>query len=387
MKQSLDNIKVLDFTRVLAGPYCTMLLADMGAEVIKIERPVTGDDTRGFGPFQKEESGYFMYLNRGKKSIELDLKKTESINIIKELVKDADVVVENFRPGVMKKLGLDYDILKEIKPSIIFASISGFGQYGPYSQRPAYDLVAQAMGGLASITGHPDQPPTRAGASLGDMSAALYAAYGIMVALFHRERTGEGQFLDVAMVDSIFSLLEHNVMRYTSEGVVPERIGSRHPISAPFDVYVGSNGYVVIAVANDSLFRKLCTVMGRMDLCEDSRFYTDIQRGKHESELKVIIEEWLQGYTVDEAVNLINDGGVPSSPILNIDDICESEHTKIREMLIEIDHPVAGKTKIPGNPVKLSKTPSVIKSASPGLGEHNEKILGMLNNEKVTGGS
>ncbi|MDQ0175311.1 CaiB/BaiF CoA transferase family protein [Bacillus chungangensis] len=375
MKQPLANVKVLDFTRVLAGPYCTMLLGDMGAEVIKIEKPGIGDDTRSFGPFKNNESGYFMFLNRGKKSIALDLKQPESIGMIKELVKEADVIVENFRPGVMDKLGLDYDSLQTVNPRIIYTSISGFGQYGPYSQRPAYDLVAQAMGGLASITGHPDQQPTRAGASLGDMSAALYAAFGIMVALFHREQTGEGQYIDIAMVDSIFSMLESNVMRYTAEGMIPERIGSRHPISSPFDIYEAQDGYIVIAVANDSLFKRLCAVMKRPELEEDERFHTDAQRTHNEAALKVIIEEWLQGHTVKEAVELINNGGVPSSPILNIDEICENKHTKVREMLVEMDHPIAGKVRIPGNPVKLSKTPPVIDRPSPGLGEHTDEII------------
>ncbi|MBS4189723.1 CoA transferase [Bacillus sp. FJAT-49705] len=375
MKQPLEKIKVLDFTRVLAGPYCTMLLADMGAEVIKIEKPGTGDDTRGFGPFLNNESGYFTFLNRGKKSIELDLKNPEAIAIIKELVKEADVVIENFRPGVMKKLGLDYESLQLINERIVYASISGFGQYGPYSQRPAYDLVAQAMGGLASITGHAEHPPTRAGSSLGDMSAALYAAYGVMVALFHREQTGEGQYIDIAMVDSIFSLLESNVMRYTVDKIVPERIGSRHPISSPFDIYKANDGYIVIAVANDSLFNKLCRIMGDPGLKEDVRFSTDRARTEHENELKAIIENWLQAYTVEEAVEKINEGGVPSSPILTIDEICEDEHTRVREMLIEMEHPVAGKMKILGNPVKLSKTPVVIKNPSPLLGEHTREII------------
>ncbi|WP_068675472.1 CaiB/BaiF CoA-transferase family protein [Oceanobacillus sp. Castelsardo] len=381
MKQPLSNIKVLDFSRVLAGPYCTMLLADMGAEVIKIERPNTGDDTRAFGPFQNGESGYFMFLNRGKKSIELDLKSPESMKVIHDLVKEADVVVENFRPGVMKKLGLDYESLIGINPKIIYASISGFGQYGPYSQRPAYDLVAQAMGGLASITGFPDQPPTKAGASLGDMSAALYAAYGIMVSLFHRERTGEGQYIDIAMVDSIFSLLESNVMRYTSENIVPERIGNRHPISAPFDFYKANDGYIVIAVANDKLFERFCRVMDCMDLNNDPRFYTDFEREKNQAALKEIIEKWLKAYTVEEAVELINQAGVPSSPILNIDEICESEHMRIREMLIGVEHPKAGKTRIPGNPVKLSKTPPIINNPSPNLGEHNNHYINKLQNK------
>ncbi|AZU64354.1 CaiB/BaiF CoA transferase family protein [Neobacillus mesonae] len=375
MQRPLEKIRVLDFTRVLAGPYCTMMLADMGAEVIKIEKPGHGDDTRHFGPFQNEESGYFIYLNRGKKSMALDLKNPHAIEAIKELVKQSDVVVENFRPGVMKKLGLDYESLKECNPGIIYASISGFGQYGPYSQRPAYDLVAQAMGGMTSITGHPENPPTRSGASLGDMSAALYAAYGIMAALFHRERTGEGQLIDVAMVDSIFALLESNVMRYTVDQIVPERIGSRHPISSPFDIFKAKDGFVVIAVANDSLFNKLAAVMQQPELAEDPRFNTDPLRTKNETELKAIIETWLNSYSVEEAVKLVSEAGVPCSPILTIEDICEDEHTNAREMLIEVEHPVAGPIKIPGNPVKLSRTPAVIKEASPSLGEHTEAIL------------
>jgi CoA:oxalate CoA-transferase len=375
MQRPLENIRVLDFTRVLAGPYCTMLLADMGAEVIKIERPGAGDDTRHFGPFQNGESGYFVFLNRGKKSMALDLKNPHAIAAIKELVKESDVVIENFRPGVMKKLGLDYESLKELNPSLIYTSISGFGQYGPYSQRPAYDLVAQAMGGLTSITGHPDRPPTRSGAALGDMSAALYAVYGIMVSLFHRERTGEGQFIDVAMTDSIIALLENNVMRYTVDNIVPERIGSRHPISSPFDIYQALDGYVVIAVANDSLFKKLAAVMKQPELAEDKRFHLDPLRTENETELKAIIEAWLSGYTVDEAVEIISEGGVPSSPILTIEDVCKDEHTKARNMLIDVDHPVAGSMRIPGNPVKLSQTPPIIKEASPALGEHTTQVL------------
>jgi len=344
----------------------------MGAEVIKIERPAVGDDTRHFGPFQNGESGYFMFLNRGKKSIEMNLKDPADLECILDLIKEADVIVENFRPGVMKGLGLDYESIKDINEGLVYCSISGFGQYGPLKERPAYDLVAQAMGGIASITGHSDTPPTRSGASLGDMGAALYAAYGIMIALFHRERTGLGQAIDVAMVDSIFSLLEHNVMRYTSEGVVPERIGSRHPISAPFDVYEGKDGYVVIATANDSLFSRLCKVMEKEELISDERFATDIERGKNESELKIIIEEWLENYTAEEAVEIINEVGVPSSMILDIAEISESDHVKEREMLLDIEHPVAGPTRIPGNPVKLSATPVQINKPSPALGEHND---------------
>jgi CoA:oxalate CoA-transferase len=288
--------------------------------------------------------------------------------------------VENFRPGVMKKLGLDFESLRELNPGLIYTSISGFGQYGPYSQRPAYDLVAQAMGGMTSINGHGDKPPTRVGASLGDMSAALYAVYGIMVALFHRERTGEGQFVDIAMMDSIFGLLENNVMRYTVENVVPERIGSRHPISTPFDIYQAKDGHVVIAIANDSLFKRLCVVMNQPELAEDAKFHLDPLRTENEPLLKAIIEAWLADYTVEEAVEAISKGGIPCSSIFTIQDVCEDEHTKVREMLVDVHHPVAGAIKVPGNPVKLSQTPPVIKEASPALGEHTSEVLKNLLN-------
>jgi CoA:oxalate CoA-transferase len=383
VQKSLEGIKVLDFSRVLAGPYCTMLMADMGAEVIKIERPGSGDDTRGFGPYQNGESAYFALLNRGKKSITLDLKSVEDIEIIKSLVKESDVVVENFRPGVMKKLGLDYETLKGINPKLIYTSISGFGQYGPYSQRPAYDLVAQAMGGMTSITGHPDNPPTRTGSSLGDMSAALYAAYGTMVALFHRERTGEGQYLDIAMMDSIFSMLETNVLRYTVDNIVPTRIGSRHPISTPFDIYVAKDGYIVIAVANNPLFEKLCNVIGKPELLNDPKFVTDSLRTENEKQLKDILETWLKDYSVDEAEMLIGSAGVPCSRINSIKDVIEDEHTKVREMLVEIDHPIAGQMKLAGNPVKLSLTPPKIEESSPMLGEHNDEIIGRMRKVKI----
>lgn len=371
----LEGIRVLDFTRVLAGPYCTMLLADMGADVIKVERPKYGDDTRHFGPFKNDESGYFVYLNRGKKSITLDLKRPEAREIVLQLVEKSDVIVENFRPGVMEKLGFDYEEVKKVNPRIVYASISGFGQNSHYTKRPAYDLVAQAMGGLMSITGYAHTPPTRSGASLGDMSAALYTTFGIMVALFHRERNGEGQYIDVAMVDSIFSLLESNVMRYTVGNVIPERIGSRHPISSPFDVFKAKDDYLVIAVANEALFTKLCEAMGQPDLWKDQRFETDAKRTENEQALKELIETWLSRYTVDEAVDLLNEYGIPCSPILNIQSICEDEHIAQREMLVDIEQPGTGVFKVTGNPVKLSKTPARIKSHSPRLGEHTEQIL------------
>lgn len=379
MRQPLEGVKVLDFSRVLAGPYCATLLADMGADVIKVERPKFGDDSRHFGPFQNGESAYFELFNRGKKSIALNLKDEKDLEMTKKLIKKADVIVENFRPGVMKKLSLDYENVKALNPGIIYTSISGFGQYGPYSQRPAYDLVAQAMGGMTSITGHPDNPPTRVGSALGDMSGALYGALGTMVALFHRERTGEGQHVDVAMMDTIFTMLETNVLRYTISGENPGRIGSRHPISTPFDIYQAKDGYIVIAVANDTLFKRLCEVIDREDLITDPRFITDPLRTKHEEELKEIIENYLAHFTVKQAEEIIGiKAGIPCSKINTIEDVVSDEHSKMREMIFEVDHPRAGKMTMVGNPIKFSKTPPQVKKVAPALDEHRDEVLERL---------
>lgn len=371
----LEGVKVLDLTRVLAGPYCTMLLCDMGAEVIKIERPNVGEDSRYFSPFKNGESGYYIFLNRGKKSLTLNLKKPEGVEIFKKLTAKADVIVENFKPGTLEKLGIGYDMVREINPRIIMASISGFGQTGPYAQRPAYDIVAQAMGGIMSITGSPDGPPMRVGSSLGDMSAGVLAAFGILVALFWREKSGVGQHVDVSMMDSIFAFLESNVVRYTFEGIVPTRIGSRHPISAPFDVYRAKDGWVVIAVANEALFERFCQAIGRPELVKDDRFSSDPNRVAHESELKSIIEAWSKNYTVQEVVDKLLRYSIPSSPILGIDEVCHHPQIEARNMLVELDHPVAGKVKIPGQPVKLSMSPGRPRGPSPLLGQHTTEIL------------
>lgn len=371
----LEGIKVLDFTRVLAGPFATKILADFGADVIKIERTGLGDDTRSFGPFQNGLSGYFVYLNTGKKSVELNLKDADSICLLKEMVKDIDVIIENFRPGIMRKFNLDYSSIKTIKPEIIYASISGFGQEGIWSEKPAYDLIAQATGGIMSINGYPETPPTRVGASLGDTSAGLNAAIGIITALFHRERTGEGQHIDVAMVDSIYALLESNVMRYTVEKKIPQRIGNRHPISAPFDIYQTKEGYLAIAIANDSLFDKFCRLINREDMLLDPRFYTDSNRQRYQKSLKAEIENWLYGYTAVDAADLLEQGGIPCSVIFNVKDISESDYIREREMLVDINQSEHGTFRIPGNPIKLSSVKQININPAPKLGEHTEAVL------------
>ncbi|MEL7566595.1 MAG: CoA transferase [Dehalobacterium sp.] len=375
MDGPLKGIRVLDLTRVLAGPFCTLQLADMGAEVIKIERPEYGDDTHFFGPFKNGESGYFIMLNRGKKGITLDFKKPKAVEIFKKMVEHADVVVENFKPGVMNKLGIGYEELKKINPRIIYAAISGFGQYGPYWERPGYDIVAQAMGGLMSITGFPDNPPTRVGSSVGDLSAGIYGALAIMMALYAREKTGKGQLVDIALMDAIFSFCETNVVRYTIGNIIPKRVGSRHPLSAPFDIYQAKDGYVVIAVANEPLMEKLFDLMGKPELHLDPRFETDAKRSEHDQELKEIIETWLSQYTVGQAVEIMLTHAIPSSPVLTIPQVCADPHINAREMLVEIDHPIAGRVKIPGTPMKLAETPAHVTGTAPTLGQHNEEIL------------
>ena len=278
MKKALEGVRVLDFTQVLAGPFCTMNLADFGAEVIKIEKPGVGDGSRIFGPFKNGQSGYYTLVNRGKKGIAIDLKKGK--DLIYDMVKSCDIVVENFKPGVMKKLGFSYEDLKQINPKIIYCSISGFGQDSPMRDLPAYDIVAQGMSGMMSITGYPDTPPARVGASLGDVSAGLYAVTGILLALYNRERTGEGQYVDVALLDSVFAFVETNVVRHTIGGIHPTRVGARHPLSAPFDIYMCKDTYVIITLASDHHFAKLCEMIGQPDLIKDPKFDSDPHRSQ-----------------------------------------------------------------------------------------------------------
>ncbi len=375
MNKALSGIKVLDFTRVLAGPFCTMNLSDLGAEVIKVEKPGTGDDSRIFGPFINDQSGYYIYVNRGKKSITLDLKNPKAREIIYDMVKKVDVVVENFKPGIMDKLGFSYDAFKELNPGIIYCSISGFGQDSPYRNRAAYDIVAQGMSGIMSITGFPDNPPTRLGSSLGDISAGLFGAFGIMVALYHREKTGHGQYIDISMMDSVFSFIETNVVRHTIGKILPVRVGSRHPLSAPFDIYQCKDGLVIIAIASDPHFLKLCEMMGQPDLIKDPRFDSDPHRSENDVALKKIIEKYLADYTVDEAMEKMLSLSLPCAPIQNLEQACKDPSILKREMLVEIDQPIAGRVKITGNPVKLSETPPDPKHPAPMMGEHTAEVL------------
>jgi len=376
---ALEGVTILDLTRVLAGPFSTMLLADMGANVIKIEEPVKGDDTRHFGPFKNDESIYFITNNRNKKGITLNLRDPKAKEMFKEMVKKADVVTENYRPGTMEKLGLGYDALKEINPAIIYASISGFGHYGRYKERPGYDIVAQAMSGLMSTTGWEGGAPTRTGTATGDVLGGLYMTIGVLQALQHRNRTGEGQKVDVALVDAGVSAMGNVNMIYFGEGRVPQRIGNRYESTYPYDTFECIDGTCVIGAANDKFWQGLCKVMGRPELAEAPQFLRIRDRLDNHKAVKAEIEQWTKTKTMVEAVDALMANGIPTAPVYDVKQVSEDPHiAKDREMFIDQEHPVAGTVRVTGNPVKLSATPATYRSVAPSLGQDNLEVYGEL---------
>jgi crotonobetainyl-CoA:carnitine CoA-transferase CaiB-like acyl-CoA transferase len=356
-----------------------MMLADLGADVIKVEKNGTGDDTHDFAPVmvtdKGKESGYFAYMNRNKRSFSVNMKDPDGVELVKELAKWADVFVENFSPGVVGRLGIGYEDIKKINPGIIYCSISGFGQYGPYMKKPAYDVVCQAMGGYMGITGEKDGKPFKLGTSIVDAGAGIHAAFGIMAALYYREKTGEGQFLDVGMMDVAFSTLENFVVVKTLTGTAPTRDGNANLGSAPFNCFLAKDGYVTIACANNNLFKKLCTVMDRMDLLENPLYLENSLRKKNEKLLNKEVEAWTLTHTVKEVVAICDEAAIPSGPILSIDELVEDPHLKARDMLVEIDNPILGKVVYPGNPLKFSETSDLRFDSAPVLGQHNDQIL------------
>lgn len=371
----LNGLKILDLTRVLAGPYCTMLLADLGADVIKVEMPVTGDDSRHFGPYQNGESAYFMSLNRNKRSMTLNLKHEEGKKLLKELVKQVDVLVENFRPGTMEKLGLGYDVLKEINPALVYAASSGFGHSGPYSKKPAYDGVVQAMGGIMSITGPKDGEPTRVGPSIGDIAAGLFTTIGVLAALNHKNETGIGQKVDVAMLDCQVAMLENAIARYVVTKEIPKPMGNRHTSIVPFEPFDSKDSKIVVAVGNDGIWKRFCKVTGLEDLIDDPRFSTNPERNNNYDTLRPLLAEKLVEKTTEQWSRLFDEAGVPNGPINYVDKVLENEQVLARDMIVEVDHPKAGKLKMPGVAIKLSETPGEIKRAAPLLGEHSVELL------------
>jgi len=379
MAKPLAGVKILDLTRALAGPFCTLTLSDLGAEVVKVEIPERGDDARGYGPFKNERSLYFLSLNRAKKSITLNLKKDEGKKILKELIKDFDVLIENYRPGTMEKLGLGYDVLRKIKPDLIYAASSGFGRTGPDSSKPAYDLLAQARGGIMSITGWPDVPPTRVGMSTGDITAGMFTAIAINAALYHKAQTGEGQLIDVAMLDSQVAILENALARYQVEGISPTPIGNRHPTVAPFQVFKAKDDDFIIAIGNDKLWGDFCRAVGKEEWVTDNQLATNTDRINNLDLLIPLLNELFKTRKAEEWIEIIESGGVPCGPINNVEKIMQDEQIKARNMIVEVDDKIAGKILIAGNPMKMSsiqEEPS--RESLPELGEHTTEILGKL---------
>ena len=382
--RALEGIKILDLSRVLAGPFCTMLLADMGAEVIKVEIPDKGDDSRSFPPFKKGQGTYFINFNRNKKSIVLDLKKSSDVNKALEIIKSMDVLVENFRPGTMEKMGLNYERLKNVNNQLIYASISGFGHYGPYKDKPGYDIIGQAMGGIMSITGWPDGPPTRTGTAIADILAALFCTIGILSALQARSIYGKGQKIDVSLVDSVVSAIGTILQIYMVEKRIPKRSGNKYDFIAPYEAFMAKDGWFVLGVGNDNIWKKFCGAISRKDLIDDERYNTNVERVKHNKELAEIIGSWSATLTVEEIISVLEEDGIPAAPINNLEQIVNDPHIAIaREMIQKIVHPIAGEVKITGNPIKMSETNPQIYESSPLLGEHTDYIINKYVHKKL----
>ena len=383
MKKALEGLKVVDLTTALNGPFCTMILADYGAEVYKIE-PIEGEQCRFWGPLDEKsgESGFYNYVNRNKKGATLNLKSEKGLQLFYDIVKDADVLVENFRGGITKKLKIDYETIKKINPAIIYASGSGFGQYGPITHRPCYDIVAQAMGGMINLTGFKDTDPVKVGPSVADHVAGIYLALGTMIALYNRKVTGVGQQVDVAMFDTIFSILENALVNFTMGGEISQRNGNVDPSISPFDVYDCKDGFVALGVGNDKLFNTFCHTIGHPELLEDPRFATNDLRCNHYiPDLQNTIRAWCEGYTKGEIEIIMDKAGIPCGPVLNVKEAIEHPHIQEREMMVHCEHPTAGDQYFQGCVIKLSETPGEVLTSSPLLGQHNGEIFGLTDEE------
>ncbi len=375
----LDDLVVVDLSRVLAGPYATMVLADLGARVIKVEVPETGDDARHFGPFLKGKSAYFMSLNRGKESIALNLKDGEDRKAFEALVRVADVLVENFRPGTMDQLGYGWEALQELNPRLIYAAVSGFGHSGPYSQRAAYDMVVQGMGGIMSVTGHPGAEPVRVGTSIGDITAGLFGVAGILSALHDRHRTGRGIMVDVGMLDCQVAILENAIGRYLAAGEVPKPLGARHPSITPFEAMRAKDGYVIVAAGNQALFVKLCVALGRPELAEDPDFKSNDLRTQNHERLKQELERTLSTRDTEHWLEILGTAGVPSGPINDLAQVVHDPHVAARNMIIRSQDPEIGEVRMAGNPVKLSAfADPEERRAAPDLDADRKQILASL---------
>ena len=376
MDGPLKNLLVVDLTRVLVGPYCTMILSDLGARVIKIEAPEIGDDSRGFGPFIDDYSAYFMSLNRGKESIALNLKNEDDKKVFEKILAKADILVENFKPGTLEKWGFGWNEVSKKYPKLIYASASGFGQTGPLKELPAYDMVVQGMGGLMSVTGHPNSEPTRVGTSIGDITAGLFTAIGINAALYDRQKTGKGTFIDVSMLDCQIAILENAIARYLSKNEIPEPMGSRHPSIAPFEAFKTKDSFLIIAAGNDKLFKSLCEVLEIHNIANDEMYKTNSLRSQNINKLKLIIEDKLQHKNTDEWIKVMENLKIPCGPIFNIKQAVENPQIKERNMIVKSFHKKIGEFKSAGNPIKMSTyKDEKTRGDIPDLDEHRDKIL------------
>jgi formyl-CoA transferase len=372
----LGGVRVLDLTRVVAGPYCSMFLGDLGAEVVKVEQPGAGDDTRGWGPpFAGGESAYYLCINRNKQSLTLDLKSKRAVELLRQLVKAADVILENFRPGTMERLGLGEKELREINPRLIFASLTGFGADGPMSDWPGYDLIVQAWGGLMSITGTPDGEPVKVGVAIIDLVAGLMLGKSITAALFAREKIGVGQRIDTSLLEAEVASLINVGSNYLVGGKVPSRWGNAHPNIVPYQSFQTADGYLVIGVASEVIWKRFCEAIAQKNLINDPRFTDNSKRVENRSELIALLSEIFRQRRNDAWFKLLTDAEVPCAPVQTIDQVFEAPQVLQRDMLIEIDHPTAGRVRMAGIPVKFSVTPAAVRLPPPMLGEHNETIL------------
>ena len=375
-KGPLSGITIVDLSRILAGPYCTLLLSELGARVIKVEPPDKGDDARQYGPFKNGKSTYFASVNRGKESIALDLKTEDGRKIFDRLLEAADALVENFRPGTMERLGYGWEELHPRYPRLVYAAVSGFGHSGPYSHYPSYDMVVQGLGGIMSITGHPGMPLVRVGTSVGDLAGGLYAAVALNAALLHRERTGEAQKVDVALFDCQLALLENAIMRYTTTGEIPGPMGARHPSIMPFEAFPTRDGHIIIAAGNDGLFVKLCGALGRPDLAQDPLYRTNALRNRNQERLRAELEDVLRHETTGHWIAVLERDGVPCGPVNNVAQAIAHPQTEARNMLIAVDDPVTGPLQLVGNPMKLSGfADPPTRPAAPDLDGDRARIL------------
>jgi len=375
----LAGLTVLDLTRVLSGPYCTMLLGDMGARVIKVEQPGRGDDTRAWGPpFVGGESAYFLSINRNKESVTLDFKQPEGRDLLDRLIGQADVLVENFRPGTLARLGLDYTSLEARHPRLVYCSISGFGQDGPRWSHPGYDAVIQAEGGLMSVTGGAGGPPYRVGVAIADLVAGLLAAQGVALALFARERSGRGQYVDISMLDGVLSLLSYHASIFLTTGATSGRVGNRHATIAPYETFMASDGELFLAVGNDEQFRRFCAAAGLQDLVDDARFSTNPERVKHADALRTRITPILGQRRREQWLEVLTAAGVPCGAVRDVGEALSDPQVLARRMIEAVEHAALGTVKVLGVPIKMSATPGSVRDAPPLLGQHTRSVLAEL---------